>query len=141
MSVTIGNYEARNLGICPDAISAFAEYDSELDADQLPELEKALRAVDQCCGIMKKAYAAGELSSSDFDEFLHYLDDAENALDLAGELDSHYYLRDVLEMAAVEMYDLSDIDLDDEAEEHSNLEQQLFGDDTPDEEAEPATES
>lgn len=136
MSITIGNYEARNLGICPIAISAFAEYDNDLDAELIPELEKALRATDQCCGILKRAAALGTLSSHDYEDFLDHLDVAENTLDAIGELEQHDYLRDVLEMGAIEMYDLSGVDLDDEAHDHADLEELLFGSETPDNEAE-----
>lgn len=130
---TVGNYETRNFEFYPEAQSAFA--DSIEDGADMRDLEKVAKHVDAAFGILKKAAMVGVLHQSEYDEFASRIDDAEVILDEIDELHNHYYLRDTIDMMAIEMLDLSDVDVDDGAENYSDLDELLFGEPENDEES------
>ena len=125
MTFAVGNYEPRNFDFYPGAEAAFA--DSVNEGADLKELEKAAKHIDAAFGILKKAAMIGILHASEYDEFAHRVDEAEQILDEVDELHNHYYLRDHVETLAVEMLDLSDIDVNDDAENYSDEDELLFG--------------
>lgn len=126
MNITVGNYETKNFDIFPMAAAAFAE--SEVtEKMELAVLENAAKFVDSALGIMKKAMAVGTMNTHDLDELVADIDKAEELLDEIGELENHYYLQDSLEPMAMEMYDLSDIDPEDDAEDYHDAEGWMFG--------------
>lgn len=126
MNIEVGNYETKNFDIFPLAAAAFGEFSTN-DKHKAVEMENAAKHVDSALGVLKKAMAVGVLSHHDFDQFIDDLDAAEEVLDAADELEHHYYLRDTLEPMAVEMYDISDVDADDEAENYADEEEWIFG--------------
>lgn len=126
MNIEIGNYETKNFDIFPLAAAAFGEFSSN-DKHVAAVVENAAKLVDSALGIIKHAGAQGVLAPHDFDRFIEDIDKAEELLDSVDELENHYYLRDDLEDMAVEMYDISGIDADDEAESYADEEESLFG--------------
>jgi hypothetical protein len=126
MNIEIGNYETKNFDIFPLAAAAFGEFSSN-DKHVAAVVENAAKHVDSALGVIKHAGAEGVLAPHDFDRVLEDIDTAEELLDSVDELENHYYLRDELEAMAVEMYDISGIDADDEAESYADEEESLFG--------------
>ena len=127
MNIDVGNYETRNFDIFPLASAAFGEFSSD-DKNTCVAVENAAKFVDAALGIIKKAHATGSLSTQYLDDLIADIDKAEELLDEAGELENHEYLRDHLEPMAIEMYDLSDIDGEDEASSYDDEEEWLYGD-------------
>ncbi len=126
MNIEVGNYETKNFDIFPLAAAAFGEFSTD-DKHKAVHVENAAKLIDSALGVLKKSMAAGVLTHHDFDAFIDDIDQAEELLDEAGELESHYYLRDTLEPMAVEMYDISDVDAEDEAENYADEEEWIFG--------------
>ncbi len=127
MNIEVGNYETKNFDIFPLAAAAFGEFSTD-DKHKAVQVENAAKLIDSALGVLKKAMAVGVLSHNDLDQFIDDIDKAEELLDEADELESHYYLRDTLEPMAIEMYDLSDVDAEDEAENYADEEEWIFGD-------------
>jgi hypothetical protein len=127
MNIEVGNYETKNFDIFPLAAAAFGEFSTD-DKHKAVQVENAAKLIDSALGVLKKSMAVGVLSHHDLDQFIDDIDKAEELLDEADELESHYYLRDTLELMAIEMYDLSDVDAEDEAENYADEEEWIFGD-------------
>jgi hypothetical protein len=127
MNIEVGNYETKNFDIFPLAAAAFGEFSTD-DKHKAVQVENAAKLIDSALGVLKKAMAVGVLSHHDLDQFIDDIDKAEEILDEADELESHYYLRDTLEPMAIEMYDISDVDAEDEAENYADEEEWIFGD-------------
>lgn len=124
-NMTVGNYEPKNFDLYPEATAAFAE--SLAAGTDVIKLEHAAKHVDVAFGILKKAVMVGILHVSEYDEFAHRIDEAETILDEVDEIHNHYYLRDHIEAMAVEMLDLSDVDIDDDTSDYSDEDEWLFG--------------
>lgn len=130
MNINVGSYTTTNFSRCPEAKDAFEDSLSELGYDGMDSLEEAAENVDQALGIlvMAETLQNHSMTGSQFNEFMSKLEDAEDILDSVGELDKHFYLRDMLEPQAIEMYDMNDIDPDDEAAEYDDEESMMFDD-------------
>ncbi len=117
-------YHFQNASICPAARIAFEQAD--VSEDEVHDLTNAARHIDQAMGILKKGYDLGSLTSSDYDEFLAHIEDAEDILEEIGVLEDHEYIREDLEPRAAELVDVDHVDLTDDALEVDLEENWLF---------------
>lgn len=120
------NHDFQHADLCPNMRYAFAGSEGA-DVNEEQALTKAATHLDTVCGILKRAYAVGRLASYDYEEVLEHLENAEDLLEEVGILDDHDYIEDLHERA-VELYDVSDVDADDSADDHEHTDRFLFGD-------------
>ena len=127
-NITVGKYETEHFPLCPGATDAFNNLMKEQGVD-MAKVEEAARHVDQALAVEAKAMERGHSTQKDLEEYDMHATEAEEVLDELGDLESHeYYLRDVHEPKLVEMLgesELEDVDLDDDDEDYSHLDEDL----------------
>jgi len=116
----------RHIDICPAARVAFDSFVPR-DGVEMDKYSQAARRIDHACGILQRGYALGSLGEHDHDDLLTQLEEAENLLEEIGVLEDHDYIREDLEPRAAELYDLDNVDVDDEADDLDAEESWLFG--------------
>jgi len=127
-NITVGKYETEHFPLCPGATDAFNNLMKEPGVD-MAKVEEAAKHVDQALAVEAKAMERGHSTQKDLEQYDMHATKAEEVLDELGDLESHeYYLRDVHEPKLVEMLgesELEDVDLDDDDEDYSHLDEDL----------------
>lgn len=120
-NISIGSYDTDNFDICPSAVTAFENLSQEEDVD-MAKVEQAAKHIDRALGVEKRAIDRGYSTRVDLEQFEDHASAAEELLDDLNDLENHQsYIRDVHEVALIDM-----LDIDSEIQDHE-IESDLDG--------------
>ena len=109
--MNIGGYETQHFDIAPLAGESFQISASR--TQEIDELACAAEFVDKALEVYARVLENQIADDEDIDEFETNISEAEEILDNIGEIEYHYYLRDVIEPQFMKWYEISDEEIDD----------------------------
>lgn len=123
-NITVGAYDTDNFDLCPGAVEAFENLMQEKDID-MAKVQQAAEHVDRALGVERVAVERGFSTRMDLERYDEHAAAAEEILEELGDLENHqHYLRDVHEVALVDMLDIDTEITDDHLDNLSSLEQE-----------------